>query len=431
MKRELTPGSKVAVIGSGVAGIVSAYLLDRSQRYRVTLFEADSRLGGHTSTVVIKRGEDEGLAVDTGFIVLNDRTYPLFTEFLNQLAVPIRSSDMSFSFEDRGSGFVFAGTTLNGLFAQRTNIFSPQFYHLLGEIMRFGKEGQHFLRNSDSSATPTLREFVEAGRYSNFMRDCYLLPISAAIWSAPLSTILDFPARSFLSFFSNHGLLSVRHRPVWQTVVNGSHQYLKAFASKFSGTIKLDSRVVSIARAMANTSQVVTTANGERQEFDAVIIATHADQALRMLKDPSLAEQSLLGSWRYQRNDVVLHTDKRQLPNNRRAWASWNYIREQDADAAASVSVTYHMNRLQGLKSKKEYCVTLNAPQRIAEGEVVTRFVYEHPVYDAQSVATQQKLTELQGVDNRYFCGSYFGYGFHEDAVRSAVEVSRLLGVQL
>lgn len=425
--KQLAPGAKIAVIGAGVAGIVSSHLL--SKRYAVTLYESESRLGGHTNTITITDGPDTGLRVDTGFIVLNDKNYPLFSKFLQQLGIPVRWSDMSFSYDCKRSNFSYAGTTLNGLFAQRANLYSKRFYSLLWEITRFCLEGQKLLRDPNSDNNLTLGTFLCQRRFSKFMQEVYLLPMGGAIWSVPLRQILEFPARNFLNFFSNHGLLSVTNRPRWQTVVGGSSAYVEQFQNQFKGNIRLSSAVVSVCE-MSGTSEI-TTHDGDRKHFDAVVIATHADQSLKMLSDPSQQEKNLLGAWKYLPNRVVLHTDISQMPRNKRAWASWNYVRHYGMENKSSITVTYHMNRLQGLKAAKDYFVTLNPITKIMTKEVVDEFIYSHPIFDTSAMRSQEAFRELQGVKNRYYCGSYHGYGFHEDAVRSAVTVGKLLGVEL
>jgi len=423
--------ARIAVVGGGVAGIVSAYLLQR--RYDVTLYESAARLGGHTNTVRITSGPDAGLCVDTGFIVLNDKNYPYFTAFLEQLKVPTRYSDMSFSYECRDSGFAYAGTNLNGLFAQRSNLYSRSFYKLLFEIARFCNAGQKYLvaeRQAEGQGSSlTLGEFLDRGGYSQLMRDSYLLPMGAAIWSAPPEDILHFPVTSLLSFFSNHGLLSLRDRPRWQTVQGGSHSYVERFAETFRGRIMLSANVERIASDATGT-QISVSGRGA-ETYAGCVIATHSDQALRLLADADSLERELLGAWRYQPNRTVLHTDSTHLPINRRAWASWNYTRETSSEGNRPVSVTYHMNRLQGLTAQNEYCVSLNPVLPIAPDRVIAEILYEHPMYDSASVQTHPRLHTLQGRRGRYFAGSYFGHGFHEDAVRSAVQVGKLLGAPL
>lgn len=419
-------GQRIAVIGGGVAGIVAAHLLQ--QRHDVTLFEQNDYLGGHTHTIEIKRGPDAGLAVDTGFIVLNDATYPLFRRFLARLGVEARVSEMSFGFQCQRTGLVYAGTDLNGLFAQRRNLVNPAFYRFLLEIVRFSKQARQDLDKGDLSRL-TLGEYLERGRYSSFMVDNYLVPMAAAIWSTPALQIHAFPASPFLHFFRNHGLLSFRNRPLWRTVVGGSHAYVKAFARDFKGSLRLDSPVQVIQREAGQVR--LGFADGEAQRFDQVVIATHADQALRLLQDPTALEQRLLSPWRYQHNHTVLHTDASLLPKPRQAWAAWNFTRDAGTEADRPVYVTYYMNRLQGLKAEHDYCVTLNRREPFKAESVIAELDYHHPLYSFDSMATQAELPQLNGRNQTYFCGSYFGYGFHEDAVRSGVAVAKAFGLAL
>ncbi len=419
-------GQKIAVIGGGVAGIVAAHLLQ--QRHDVTLFEQNDYLGGHTHTIEIKEGPDAGLAVDTGFIVLNDATYPLFRKFLARLGVEARVSEMSFGFQCQRTGLVYAGTDLNGLFARRRNLVSPVFYRFLLEIVRFNKQAKEDLDKGDFSRL-TLGEYLDRGGYSTFMIDNYLVPMAAAIWSTPAMQIHAFPAGPFLHFFRNHGLLSFRNRPLWRTVVGGSHAYVKAFAKAFKGTLHLDSTVQTVNREPGLVR--LSFPGGQTQAFDQVVIATHADQALRLLQDPTELEQQLLSPWRYQRNHTVLHTDSSLLPKQRHAWAAWNFTREARTEEDRPVYLSYYMNRLQGLRAKNDYCVTLNRHEAFKPETVIAEMDYHHPLYSFDSMVTQSKLPQLNGCKQTYFCGSYFGYGFHEDAVRSAVEVAKAFGLEL
>ena len=423
---------RIAVVGGGVAGIVAAHLLEKIAD--VTIFEAANYLGGHTNTVTLHDGPDRGVAVDTGFIVLNDKNYPLFHRFLEALDVEWRWSDMSFAFYSERTGLQYAGTTLNGLFADRANVLRPSFYRFLAEIARFCSVAGKRLQNGSLEGL-TLQDFIEQEHLREDMVKGYLLPMGAAIWSAPFDQILQFPARSLFSFFDNHGLLGLRDRPRWQTVVGGSSSYVKRFIEKFKGTIRLSTPIASIHRrenGVEITELPSRTSEGQAaHSFDAVIIATHADQALRMLGDPSDDERACLSPWRYEKNHTVLHRDIRMLPPQRRAWASWNYVEYREDAPTAAVPVTYHMNRLQGLRCSHDYCVTLNGGHRINKSLIIKEFSYEHPVYDQAAVGSQRGLPALNGVRSTYFCGSYFGHGFHEDAVRSAVQVGRLFGVEL
>lgn len=426
MTQTRSPKQNIAVIGGGVAGIVSAYLLQ--EHHQVTLFEQNDYLGGHTNTIEISDGPDAGLAVDTGFIVLNDATYPLFQKFLSRLGVGTRVSEMSFGFQCLQTGLVYAGNDLNGLFAQRRNLVSPAFYKFLLEIARFNRAAKKELA-AGTVPKVTLGEYLKRGRYHRFMIDNYLLPMAAAIWSTPTMQAADFPAEAFLRFFSNHGLLSFRNRPQWRTVVGGSYAYVKAFQKVFTGKIHLDAGVQQVYREQGGVR--LQLKNGESQHFDQVVIASHADQALQLLGDPSADEQRLLSPWHYQLNRTVLHTDTTILPAQRSAWSAWNFTREPGEAKGRPVFVSYYMNRLQGLKAERDYCVTLNRQQSFRQEAVIAEFDYHHPSYSFESLATQSELPHLNGQRNSWFCGSYFGYGFHEDAVRSAVEVAGGFGITL
>jgi predicted NAD/FAD-binding protein len=416
---------RLAVIGCGVAGLTAAHLLQR--RYDVTVFERNDYPGGHTHTIVIPDGPDAGVAVDTGFIVCNNRTYPLFHRLLDQLGVRLRDSVMSFSYHDEDSGFHYSGGSLNGLFAQRRNLFRPTFWRMLLDIRCFCRTAGAALAANTVPAI-TIGEYLQQGRYSREFVDWYLVPMMAAIWSAPPAETTAFPAAALLRFFRNHGLLSLRDRPTWQTVVGGSHAYVQAFVKQFAGTLRLSCPVRAVRRAEQGV--VVTTADGETV-FDDVVIAAHADEAVALLADPSPEECRLLGPWRYQNNRVVLHSDIGVLPPTRCAWASWNYSREPAADATRPVSVSYYMNLLQGLSAQRHYCTTLNRCRPVLPASVVRELDYAHPVYSFASMGTQAELASLNGVRHTYFCGSYFGYGFHEDAVRAGAAVGGLLGVEL
>lgn len=417
---------KIAVIGGGVAGIVSAYLLQ--QKHQVTLFEQNDYLGGHTNTVEIKDGSDAGLAVDTGFIVLNNQTYPLFHQFLARLGVTTRASDMSFGFQCHRTGLVYSGNTLNGLFAQRRNLISPNFFRFLLEIGRFSKQARIDL-TAGTIPPVTLGDYLQRGGFSPYMIDNYLLPMAAAIWSTPTLRAADFPAKAFLRFFSNHGLLTLHDRPQWQTVAGGSFSYVKAFHTSFSGATRLKAGVEKIFREADRVR--LQFIDGHVETFDKIVIATHADQALRLLGDPSAAERRLLSPWEYQLNRTVLHTDGSLLPKQRAARAAWNFTREASTDDTNPVHVSYYMNLLQGFSSTKDYCVTLNRREDFRPETVIAAFDYQHPQYSFASLATQDELPNLNGQRNSWFCGSYFGYGFHEDAVRSAVAVGKDFGVAL
>ena len=417
---------RVAVVGAGVAGIVSAWLI--SQRHDVVLFERKNYLGGHTNTVTIDHGPDEGTRIDTGFIVCNDKTYPVFHRFLKSLAVPWRWSDMSFSYYNERTGFHYAGTDLNGLFAQRKNLFNPQFYAMLLEIVRFSRAGLRDLHSAHLDHI-TLGDYLDEKGFSRNFRQNYLIPMGAAIWSTPPGKMLRFPAKNFLRFFKNHGLLSMRDRPRWQTVVNGSKTYVEAFERQFSGQVRCQARIEKIARSGEGIELIHD--DGSREPFDHVVMGVHADQVLPLLENPTEDERRLFSAWRYEKNSVVLHTDIQVLPPARRAWASWNYTRERSATKRNPLSMSYYMNRLQGLKTQRDYSVTLNRGQRIPDEHIVRELCYSHPLYTPESIATQKELPTLNGKERTYFCGSYFRFGFHEDAVRAGADAARHFGVAL
>lgn len=416
---------KLAVVGGGVAGIVSAHLLQK--KFDVSLFEANNYVGGHTNTIVIPDGPDAGTPVDTGFIVLNDRNYPLFNRFLDQLNVARRRSDMSFSFYDENSGFHYAGTNLNGLLSQRLSLVRPRFWKLIREMARFHAEGRKFLVR-DGSPDLTLGHFLRERQFDAFFLSNYILPMGSAIWSTSQDEMLEFPAKSFLEFFRNHGLLSFGDRPQWMTIVGGSFEYVKAFRRTFRGSTFTDRAIQKVRRTPSGVELVHAAG---RSTFDHVVIATHADEALQLLENPLPLEERALRPWYYQKNATVLHWDESVLPPVRRAWASWNYTREVGQQSSDPASLTYHMNRLQGLETQRQYCVTLNRRREIPREKVVKEIQYEHPTYTLAAWRTQPLLRELNQAGPIHFVGSYFGNGFHEDAVRSAVELSDSLGCQL
>jgi len=417
---------RIAVVGGGIAGIGAAHLLQR--RHAVSLFEKNDYVGGHTHTIVIDDGPDKGTPVDTGFIVLNDRTYPLLMQFLAGLQVPIRKSDMSFSYTCRRTGLQYASRNLDTLFAQRRNLLRPSFWRFLIEIVRFNAKTRRRLAAGALQGL-SLGAYLRQEAVIPSLVDSYLIPMAAAIWSTPDAWMMDFPAESFFRFMENHGLLSVSDQPQWYTVEGGSHAYVKAFLKGFAGRVFSDRPVERIRRT--KSGPVLTFVDGEEECYDRVVIATHADEALGLLSDPSPVETSCLSSWSYNRNTVVLHTDASFIPKNPRARASWNYLREKDASREAPVTLTYDMNRLQGLRTAEDYCVTLNPGRHLERSRIIRQLVYHHPMYTAEAVATQQSLPGLNGRQHTFFCGSYFGYGFHEDALRSGVQVAEAFGIHL
>lgn len=409
---------KIAVVGAGISGLVAAYFLAK-KNHEVTLFEKNKYLGGHTKTYIVQNGVDKGTPLDTGFIVLNDKTYPQFHKVLAEWGVTTRYSDMSFGYWDRQTNFRYAYTSWDGIFSQRRNIFDFNFWKLSYELNHFFKQGELFLRERKYHVT--FGEFVKDEGFSKALLEKYILPMSEALWSVPASKILDFPAVSVLHFFENHGLLNFVDRPHWQTIVGGSYQYVEAFKKNFTGDFFLNSQIESIARK--ENSVEIKLRGGSISHFDKVVIATHADQALKLLDDPTLEETSLLSLWNYEHNYVVLHTDRSIMPKHKRAWASWNFHRVPDERKCL---VTYHLNRLEGLNTYHDYFVTLNSYE-ITKHKILAEMYYSHPVFSLPALEGQKYLTELNGKNNTYFCGSYFGNGFHEGAVESALKIVEAL----
>lgn len=412
---------RIAVIGSGVAGLVAAHLL--SQRHDVIVFEADGRVGGHTHTVRVQQGGRE-FAVDTGFIVYNERNYPGFSRLLQRLGVASQPTSMSFSVHCERSGLEYNGSSLDQLFAQRSNLLRPRFWRMLWHICRFNREALAVLQDERS---PSLQELLQERRYGREFEAHYLLPMGAAIWSCEARQLLQMPGRFFVQFFHNHGMLQVRGRPQWRVIQGGSSNYLGPLCAPFAAGIRLRTPVLGLWR---RPDGVALKLPGEPEvAFDAAVVATHSDQALRLLHQPTPAEQRVLSAIRYQPNDVVLHTDTSLLPERRRAWAAWNY--RIPASPKDRVAVTYCMNLLQGLPLQPTFCVTLNQTERIAEADKLQQFRYDHPVFDAAAVAAQGELPKLQGDGGVYYCGAWCGNGFHEDGVQSALGVAAAFGCGL
>lgn len=415
---------RIAVIGAGVSGLTTAWLL--SEKYDVELFEAGDYAGGHTNTEMVTAGGREW-PVNTGFIVFNDWTYPNFMKLMDRLGVASEVSDMSFSVDCHSSGLQYNGTSLNSLFAQRKNLLNLPFLRMIQEILRFNKESRADLAAGNIADTETLGEYLNRNGYSRYFRQYYIVPMGAAIWSAPEIVLEQFPIRFFLQFFNNHGMLSVDDRPTWRVISGGSARYVDAMMERLGDHTHLNSPVSSVVR---EPDHVVVTVNDEHHHFDQVVFACHSDQALGMIADPSAEELDILGAIAYQRNDVVLHTDSSVLPSNRRAWAAWNYFIPQHS--TEPVSVTYNMNILQNFDEAPEtFCVTLNRSQDIDPERIIKRFDYAHPVFTLEAVAAQTRYDEIGGQNRSHFCGAYWFNGFHEDGVSSALRVTRALGVEL
>jgi predicted NAD/FAD-binding protein len=415
----IPPGQRVAVVGTGISGMVAAYLLH--PEHRVTVFEADDRIGGHTHTVPVGDGASRTW-VDTGFIVFNDWTYPNFVRLLDRLGVASQPSNMSFSVSCRRSGFEYNGGSLRQLLARKRNALSPRFWLMLRDILRFYREAPALLE-TDEGELP-LGEYLRRGGYSRAFVDWHIVPMGAAIWSTSADRMLGFPARFFVRFFQNHGFLSVNDRPAWRTIQHGSRSYAAALTAPYRDRIRLASPVVRIVRHRDGVD--VKAAGAEPERFDHVVVAAHSDQALAMLADPSDAEREILGAIDYQPNRTLLHTDASVMPRRRAAWASWNY--HVPRDPRQEVSVTYWMNSLQSLPDPTPYLVTLNPVQPIDPDKILQEMVYDHPLFTPRAVAAQRRHGEISGVRRTHYCGAYWRYGFHEDGVVSALEAVRPFG---
>lgn len=421
MGEEIT---NIAVVGGGVAGLTAAYLLQ--QHYVVTLYDKNAYAGGHANTIVIPNGPDKGKPVDAGFVLLNDQTYPTFRRLLQRLEVPVHPSEFSFGYWDEKSGLQYAATGLNGLFAERENLWNPSFWALLREWTWFKRRSCRDLIGRKLGSL-TLAEYAGQENYSKgFLRDC-LLPLGAAVWCNSVREVEQFPADFFVRVLESLGLLDKPRRLQWLAVEGGSHSYVKAILKTFKTRVRLGEAVEEVKR---KKDQVfVRTRSGQEQAYDKVVMACHADEALGLLADPTENEQRLLSAWSYQKNNAVLHTDRDVMPPLKNAWACCNYVREIDATLSQPVSLTYHVNRQQGLDSRENYFVTLNRVRPIPERYVVKEMYYTHPTFTKAAMETQKDLPGLNGPNNTYYCGSYFGDGFHEDAVKSAVAVTQSLGI--
>jgi predicted NAD/FAD-binding protein len=405
---------KIAVVGTGIAGNVAAHRLHRAG-HALIVYEADERVGGHTHTHLIEL-DGEVQQVDTGFIVFNDRTYPNFLALLDELGVESQPSSMSFSVRADASGLEYNGTSLNGLFAQRSNLLRPGFIGMLAEILRFHREAPALL--GDDADETTLGAYLEAHRFGGRFVDDYLVPMGAAIWSTEPARMFDFPARFFVRFLHNHGMLTVDDRPLWRVIRGGSARYVERLVAPFRDRIRLGSPVERIQRR--SDAVFVKVRGREPERFDHVFLACHADQALRMLADPSREEREILGALPYQRNEALLHTDTTLLPRRRRARAAWNYHRLPGP--RAGVALTYDMNVLQRLRSRHTFCVTLNASEHVNPSRVLRRMEYAHPLFTPAGAAAQLRHHEISGVRRTHYCGAYWRYGFHEDGVVSALQ---------
>lgn len=424
---------RIAIVGSGVAGLTCAHRLGPD--HDVTLYEADDRLGGHANTVIVEDPEIGPISVDTGFIVHNDSNYPNLTALFYELDVHVQDAEMSFAVTDRdfhGSGqlFTYRATNIKTLFADRRNIVRPAMWRMLADIVRFYRAANIFLDSDhqpqSTTASLTLAEFLDRGRYSRTFIDGHLVPLGAAVWSAAPASFDAFPAATLFQFLRNHGLLGFGKRPQWRTVTGGSSVYVEAIADRFAGEIRSCTPVVGITRGDAGA--VVRTAS-DAEPFDRVILACHSDQALSLLDDATVIEKEVLGAITYQPNVVSLHTDTTVLSPNRDVWAAWNYERPRpELDPEGVATVTYDMTTLQRLRGARRYLVSLNSDHRIDPNAIISSFRYAHPVFDTAAIAAQARFDEIDGHDNTHFCGAYWGHGFHEDGVTSGLRVCERIG---
>jgi predicted NAD/FAD-binding protein len=407
---------KLAIIGTGIAGMGAAHLLQK--HYDISLFEKNKYVGGHTNTVFV---EEDGvqIPIDTGFMVFNKETYPNLLNLFNELCVPIKKTDMSFSVQHKTSNLEYCGSGFNGLFAQRKNLFSPAFIKMLLQINRFNKESVQDL-NCGFLKNLSIADYIGQKSYSSDFLEKYLLPMSSAIWSTPPDTSLQFPAESLVRFFLNHGMLGMHTHFQWYTVENGSESYKKRLIAPFQDKIKINSKIDSIKKTGDKVE--VITKNNERYLFDKVIVAAHANEALQMLSNPSWLQQDLLSKFQYQKNLAVLHSDTSVMPKNKKVWSSWNYLIDQKNGENRTTTI-YNMNSLQNVSDKKHYFVSIN-PIDLDERKIHKVLTYFHPIFTLESLKAQKRLHELNQEGSIYFCGSYFRYGFHEDAYASAVQLS-------
>ena len=403
---------KIAIIGTGIAGNVAAYHLNKE--HDITVFESSDYVGGHTHTHQINyKGDSQ--TIDTGFIVFNEKTYPNFLQLLEELNVDYQNSDMSFSVQCEKTGLEYNGSTLNQLFAQRRNLFRPKFYRMIKDILRFNKESLELL--SDSGHSISLGDYLATNRYSDQFIHHYIVPMGAAIWSTDHDSMFDFPARFFVQFFHNHGMLSVDERPQWYVIRGGSAEYVKPLIMAHQDKIRLSTPVTNIRRT---EQEVFVTSDAYGEElFDYVFIASHSDQALAMLDKPTKLEREVLSAIPYSNNEAVLHTDESMMPKKRLAWAAWNYhlLKEKQEQIALS----YNMNILQSLTSRHTYCVTLNNTAAIDPDKIIKRMNYTHPFFSREGVRAQEKHSQVNGTERTFYCGAYWRYGFHEDGVVSAL----------
>ena len=414
---------KVAIIGSGISGLTAAYLLNK--KHDVTVFEANDYVGGHTHTHEIGHN-NKAWQVDSGFIVYNEKTYPNFIKLLEQLKVEVQKTSMGFSVKAPSKNLEYSGGSLNTLFAQRINLFKPSFLTMLKDILRFNRIAARPLDSVEE--TITMSKFLHAHNFSGHFIDNYIIPMGAAIWSTAAKKTTEMPAVFYIRFFKNHGLLQIFNRPQWFVIKGGSKNYVKKIIEDFKEKILLSSPVKEVLRD-SDSVKICCEKDQDPRQFDKVIFATHSDQALALLKDPSDNEASILGALPYQKNTAILHTDASLMPKNKLTWSSWNYLLNEDQDKP--VTLTYNMNILQSLDAKPDFLVTLNSNSNIDSSKIIKKVEYHHPLFTVDGISAQKKKKQINGVNNTFYCGAYWGSGFHEDGVNSSLDVCKLLGATL
>ncbi|EAR60721.1 NAD(P)/FAD-dependent oxidoreductase [Neptuniibacter caesariensis] len=413
---------KIAVVGSGISGLSCAWLLNKA--HDVTLYEKDDRLGGHSNTVQFEL-EEKLIDVDTGFIVFNPVNYPNLVELFNTLDVDTCDTDMSFAVSINRGQLEYSGTGLSGLLAQKSNLLKPSFWNMIRELLHFYKHSEAINQRQDLDHISLGDLLSELGYGKSFIYD-HLLPMGAAIWSTPVEKMLNYPASSFMRFCRNHGLVQISDRPQWRTVIGGSKRYVEKIATEIEGKVKLNSRIHKILRH--NGKVYIEDHHGQREQYDEVVLACHSDQALSLLESPTEDESRLLEQFPYQRNKAYLHLDDSLMPKRKAVWSSWNYLSEGKRDQSQEVAVTYWMNQLQPLNTETPVFVSLNPLREPEQGKIIRSFFYDHPEFGRNALQAQKELWSLQGQQNTWFCGAYFGYGFHEDGLQSGLAVAEQLG---
>ena len=415
---------KIAIIGSGISGLTCAYILNR--KHDITIFEKNDYIGGHTHTHEIEYSGRKW-NIDSGFIVYNERTYPNFINILDRLGVERQLTRMGFSVKSEKNDLEYAGHSLNGLFAQRSNLFRPSFIRMLRSMWRFNSEARSDLKGLDSETT--LGEYLKSNGYPEEFIQHFIIPIGAAIWSTVPNQMMDMPAIFFIRFFENHGMLQIVDRPNWWVITGGSKRYVEKMVDGFENKIRLSSPVKNVKREGGSITVQFGANSLESENFDSVIFATHSNQSLAMLDAPTKAEIEILSAIKYQKNDALLHYDDSILPKRKNAWSSWNYLLDEDQSKA--VALTYNMNILQSLKSDRTFCVSLNSGNLVDESKVIKELSYDHPLFTTSSINAQSRKHEISGKNNTYYCGAYWRNGFHEDGVMSALDVCKDFGESL